>query len=77
LLILCNKSITHYGGITTGLHQIDHLVACSNFDFCAVKTKMFSASTIYFKDTLMLVADADDARSAQDKIYEWKIALIN
>jgi hypothetical protein len=35
----------------------------------------FKSAINYMKQYLMLVPDAPDARSAQDKIYEWKLMI--
>jgi tetratricopeptide (TPR) repeat protein len=35
----------------------------------------FKSAIDYMKQYLMLVPDAPDARSAQDKIYEWKLMI--
>ena len=48
------------------LHQVAHLVACSNVDFPADKIRMFNAATFHFKEILMIVAK--DARNSRDKI---------
>lgn len=39
--------------------------------------KRYPSSIFYMKKYLMLVPDASDARSAQDKIYEWEEKISN
>jgi hypothetical protein len=37
--------------------------------------KWFNSAIFYMKQYLLLVPDAKDARSAQDKIYEWEMQI--
>ncbi len=46
-----------------------------NMALLSAQVKRFDSAITYMKQYLMLVPDAKDARSAQDKIYEWKLML--
>jgi len=46
-----------------------------NMALLSAQVKRFDSAITYMKQYLMLVPDAKDARSAQDKIYEWKLIL--
>jgi hypothetical protein len=41
----------------------------------SAQMKRFNSAISYMKQYLMLVPDAKDARSAQDKIYEWELLM--
>jgi len=47
--------------------------AYSNLALLSAQISKFDAAVYYMKKYLMLVPDADDARGAQDKIYEWEV----
>jgi tetratricopeptide (TPR) repeat protein len=51
--------------------------AYSNLALLLAQTHNFNEAIINMKKYLMLVPEAEDARSAQDKIYEWEDRLIN
>ena len=49
--------------------------AYSNLALLSAQISKFYAAVYYMKKYLMLEPDADDARGAQDKIYEWKARM--
>lgn len=49
--------------------------AYSNLALLSAQIKSYNAAIYYMKKYLMLVPDAKDARSAQDKIYEWELEI--
>ena len=46
-----------------------------NMALLSAQTNRFSVAITYMKQYLLLVPDAKDARSAQDKIYEWELMI--
>jgi tetratricopeptide (TPR) repeat protein len=46
-----------------------------NMALLSAQVKRFDSAISYMKQYLLLVPDAKDARSAQDKVYEWKLML--
>ena len=54
------------------LDQIAYPGAYSNLALLSAQVKKFNAAIFYMKKYLMLEPMASDARSAQDKIYEWE-----
>ena len=55
--------------------QTAYPAAYSNLALLSAQTNQFGAAICYMKKYLMLVPDAEDARSAQDKIYEWEAEI--
>lgn len=49
--------------------------AYTNLALLSAQVRDFRAAIYYMKKYLMLEPDAEDARSCQDKIYEWKALL--
>jgi tetratricopeptide (TPR) repeat protein len=47
----------------------------SNLALLSAQVKNFAAAINYMKKYLLLVPEAEDARAAQDKIYEWEAQL--
>jgi tetratricopeptide (TPR) repeat protein len=47
----------------------------SNLALLSAQINNFDGAIYYMKKYLMLMPDASDARSAQDKIYEWEILI--
>ncbi len=52
--------------------QVSYPPAYFNLALLSAQTQRFKAAIRYMKQYLLLVPDAKDARSAQDKIYEWE-----
>ena len=48
-----------------------------NLALLSAQTQRFKTAVRYMKQYLLLVPDAKDARSAQDKIYEWEAMAAN
>jgi tetratricopeptide (TPR) repeat protein len=57
------------------LDQIAYPGAYSNLALLSAQIKKFNAAIYYMKKYLMLEPAASDARSAQDKIYEWEVQI--
>ncbi len=57
------------------LDQTAYPAAYSNLALLYAQLNKFDAAIYYMKKYLMLVPDAEDARKAQDKIYEWETQL--
>jgi tetratricopeptide (TPR) repeat protein len=57
------------------LDQTAYPAACSNLALLSAQVYKFDAAIYYMKKYLLLEPDASDARSAQDKIYEWEIMM--
>jgi tetratricopeptide (TPR) repeat protein len=53
--------------------QKDYAGAYFNLALLSAQLRRFESAISYMKQYLSLVPDAKDARSAQDKIYEWEI----
>ncbi len=66
------KAIESYK-IAIELNQTAYPAAYSNLALLSAQIQRFDAAIFYMKKYLMLLPDAEDARSAQDKIYEWKL----
>jgi tetratricopeptide (TPR) repeat protein len=49
--------------------------AYSNLALLSAQINRYDAAIFYMKEYLLLVPDASDARTAQDKIYEWESAI--
>ena len=49
--------------------------ACFNLALLSAQMKRFNPAIGYMKQYLSLVHRAPDARSAQDKIYEWELMM--
>lgn len=54
------------------MDQIAYPAAYSNLALLSAQVHRFDAAIYYMKKYLLLEPEAADARSAQDKIYEWK-----
>lgn len=50
--------------------------AYSNLALLSAQISRFDAAVYYMKKYLMLEPEAEDARGAQDKIYEWKAQMV-
>lgn len=59
------------------LDQTAYPAAYSNLALLSAQINNFDAAIYYMKKYLLLEPEASDARSAQDKIYEWKAQLSN
>lgn len=57
------------------LDQTAYPSAYSNLALLSAQIKKFNAAIFYMKKYLMLEPTASDARSAQDKIYEWEVQI--
>ncbi|MGA2408498.1 MAG: tetratricopeptide repeat protein [Bacteroidales bacterium] len=57
------------------LDQTAYPAAYSNLALLSAQVHKFDAAIYYMKKYLLLEPDASDARSAQDKIYEWEIMM--
>ena len=68
-----NKAIEYYNKAIEA-DQTAYPAAYSNLALLSAQTGKFDAAIYYMKKYLLLEPEATDARSAQDKIYEWKIA---
>jgi tetratricopeptide (TPR) repeat protein len=51
---------------------VSYPAAYSNLALLSAQISKYDAAIFYMKEYLLLVPDATDARSAQDKIYEWE-----
>ncbi|MBN2419865.1 MAG: tetratricopeptide repeat protein [Deltaproteobacteria bacterium] len=49
--------------------------AYSNLGLLSAQLKLYDEAISYMEKYLMLAPDAEDARGAQDKIYEWEILM--
>jgi tetratricopeptide (TPR) repeat protein len=54
---------------------VSYPAAYSNLALLSAQTDRYDAAIFYMKEYLLLVPDASDARTAQDKIYEWESAI--
>jgi tetratricopeptide (TPR) repeat protein len=54
------------------LNQTSYPAAYSNLALLSAQTQRFERAIYYMTKYLLLEPDASDARSAQDKIYEWE-----
>jgi tetratricopeptide (TPR) repeat protein len=59
------------------LDQTAYPAAYSNLALLSAQTGKFNTAIYYMKKYLLLEPEAADARSAQDKIYEWKAQITN
>lgn len=57
--------------------QTAYPAAYSNLAILSAQLKKYNAAVYYMKKYLLLTPDASDARSAQDKIYEWEDKISN
>jgi len=57
------------------LDQTAYPAAYSNLALLSAQIQKFNAAIYYMKKYLMLEPEASDARSAQDKIYEWEVQI--
>jgi len=57
------------------LDPVSYPGAYFNMALLSAQMKWFNSAISYMKQYLMLVPDAKDARSAQDKIYEWEFLI--
>jgi len=57
------------------LDQTAYPAAYSNLALLSAQIQKFNAAIYYMKKYLMLSPEALDARSAQDKIYEWEVQI--
>lgn len=57
------------------LDQTAYPAAYSNLALLSAQIHRFTTAIYYMKKYLLLEPDASDARSAQDKIYEWEIMM--
>lgn len=57
--------------------QTSYPSAYSNMALLSAQIQNYNAAIFYMKKYLMLVPDADDARSCQDKIYVWEVQIGN
>jgi tetratricopeptide (TPR) repeat protein len=57
------------------IDQTTYPAAYSNLALLSAQIKKFNAAIYYMKKYLMLEPEASDARSAQDKIYEWEVQI--
>ncbi len=71
-----NKAIQLYNKVNE-LDQTSYPAAYSNLALLSAQVNKFDAAIYYMKKYLMLEPEADDARSAQDKIYLWEAQLGN
>lgn len=75
-----NRLKDYYGAIGLYLKAIDvdpvsYPGAYFNLALLNAQLRRYNAAVSYMKQYLLLVPDAKDARSAQDKIYEWEIMM--
>ncbi len=56
------------------LDPVSYPEAYFNMALLSAQGRRFPPAVRYMKQYLLLVPDAKDARSAQDKIYEWGIS---
>jgi len=71
-----SKAIEHYNKAIE-IDQTAYPAAYSNLALLSAQTNNFNAAIYYMKKYLLLEPEASDARSAQDKIYEWKARTTN
>lgn len=57
------------------LDRTAYPAAYSNLALLSSQEKKYNAAIYYMKMYLLLAPDATDARSAQDKIYEWEAQI--
>ena len=57
------------------LDPVAYPPAYFNLALLSAQMRRYHPAVSYMKQYLMLVPDAKDARSAQDKIYEWEIMM--
>ena len=57
------------------INQTSYPGAYFNLALLSAQTKEFRSAIFYMKHYLLLEPDAKDARTAQDKIYEWELML--
>ncbi len=57
------------------LDSVSYPGAYFNMALLSAQMKWFNSAISYMKQYLLLVPDAKDARSAQDKIYEWEFLI--
>lgn len=57
------------------LDQTSYPAAYSNLAFLSAQVNNFGAAIYYMKKYILLEPEAVDARSGQDKIYEWEILM--
>jgi tetratricopeptide (TPR) repeat protein len=57
------------------LNQTSYPAAYSNLALLSAQTQRFEKAIYYMTKYLLLEPDASDARSAQDKIYEWEAQI--
>ncbi|MDO9256593.1 MAG: hypothetical protein Q7U54_13835 [Bacteroidales bacterium] len=50
-------------------------VAYTNLALLSAQVKDFQTAIYYMKKYLLLVPESEDARSCQDKIYEWEVQI--
>ncbi len=75
-----NRLKDYYGAIALYLKAIDvnpvsYPGAYFNLALLNAQIKRYNSAIRYMKQYLLLAPDARDARSAQDKIYEWEIMM--
>lgn len=68
------KAIEHYNKALE-MDPTAYPSAWSNLALLSAQIRDFRAAIFYMKKYLMLLPGADDARSCQDKIYEWEIMM--
>lgn len=71
-----NKAIEIYNKATE-VDPTAYPSAYSNLALLSSQVDKFDDAVYYMKKYLMLVPDAEDARSCQDKIYEWETQLVD
>jgi tetratricopeptide (TPR) repeat protein len=59
----------------TEIDQTSYPAAYYNLALLSINVNQFYGAIFYMKKYLMLVPDAEDARAAQDKIYEWETII--
>ncbi len=59
----------------TEINQTSYPAAYYNLALLSANVSKFYEAIYYMKKYLMLVPDAEDARKAQDKIYEWEAVI--
>ena len=57
------------------LDPMNYPAAYFNMALLSAQEKRFYSAIRYMKQYLLLVPDAKDARSVQDKIYEWELMM--
>lgn len=68
------EAIAQYEKLTTEFPTV-YPDAYSNMAFLSAQINRFDMAVFYMKKYLMLLPDAEDARSAQDNIYKWELFL--